>query len=202
MSISLSLISYTWSRASDRATCPNFVKKLFARFNDVTARSSLALSAWANANAPSSLISLKPRSSEVKDSLIILKLRAKHMAPFRIGTCQQAKHGSCTKVQITNGNTKRDCAYIISKTIRPQIQCWQCCVVLQTISNELCTLHTYLQDMQLCWRGKNTQMVKLLVQFYSVLRITWHQPSLRVWIFPWNLRTSHKAFTPSDPIGL
>ena len=47
-----------------------------------------------------------------------------------------------------------------------------------------------------------TQMVKLLVQFYSVLRITWHQPSLRVWIFPWNLRTSHKAFTPSDPIGL
>ena len=29
------------------------------------------------------------------------------MAPFRIGTCQQAKHGSCTKVQVTIGNTKR-----------------------------------------------------------------------------------------------
>jgi len=101
-----------------------------------------------------------------------------------------------------NWKHETDCTYIISKPIRPQIQCWQCCVVLQTISNELCTLHTYLQDMQLCWRGKNTQMVKLLVQFYSVLRITWHQPSLRVWIFPWNLRTSHKAFTPSDPIGL
>jgi hypothetical protein len=29
------------------------------------------------------LISLKPRSSDVKDSLIILKLRAKHIAPFK-----------------------------------------------------------------------------------------------------------------------
>jgi hypothetical protein len=148
------------------------------------------------------LISLKPRSSEVKDSLIILKLRAKHIAPFRNRNVSASKaYGSCTKMQVTNEH-ETDCAYIISKPICPQIQCWQCCVVLQTISNELCTLHTYLQVMQLCWRGKNTQMVKLLVQFYSVLRITWHQPSLRVWIFPWNLRTSHRAFTPSDPIGL
>jgi hypothetical protein len=28
------------------------------------------------------LISLKPKSRDVNDSLIILKLRAKHMAPF------------------------------------------------------------------------------------------------------------------------
>ena len=37
-------------------TCPNFVRKLLARFRDVTATSSLAFSAWAIAKAPSSWI--------------------------------------------------------------------------------------------------------------------------------------------------
>lgn len=34
------------------------------------------------------------------------------------------------------------------------------------------------------------------------LSITWHQPSLRIFMLPWNLRTSEKTFAPSGPMGL
>ena len=95
-------------------TCPNFVRKLLAKFKDVIVTSSLAFSAWAMAKAPSSwnakqerigtanyiwlrrqkrkspthtLISLYPRSSEVRASLTTFKLRAKQTAPCYVIRC-------------------------------------------------------------------------------------------------------------------
>jgi hypothetical protein len=144
------------------------------------------------------LISLKHRSSDFKDSLIIFRLRAKQIAPFRNrkGVKRNGPYSTCK----FNKHISTYCTYIISKSICPQIQCRQCCVVLQAISNGFCTWHSYLQD-NITWL-KRQEHFNLYARFYEVLEITWHQPSLRVWILPLNLITSHKAFTPSGPIGL
>lgn len=102
-------LSKSYSNSIKYITCPNFVRKLLPMFRDVTATSSLDLSAWAIAKAPSScesdnygirddiismsyeskikkehihtLISLNPKSREVKASLTTFKLRARLWAP-------------------------------------------------------------------------------------------------------------------------
>ena len=143
------------------------------------------------------LISLKHRSSDFKDSLIILRLRAKQIAPFR-NRRRVKKMDHIAHVSLKHVSTIY--AYIISESICPQIQCRQCCVILQTVSNGFCTWQSYLQD-NITWL-KRQEDLNLHLWFYQVLKITWHQPSLRVCILPLNLRTSHKDFTPSGPIGL
>lgn len=208
-------------------TCPNFVRKLLAMFRDVTATSSLDLSAWAIAKAPSScesdkydirhnifpyepkvqkehihtLISLNPKSREVKASLTTFKLRARHCAPCDSWFIKQWHHKierrfECKKEgKITQG-TENKLHLLVHLLVSPKLIWWYCILkhLQWTVPLLLLSVKVFCVTNKSYYRPSTGNM--------HGEKVTWHQPSLRVFMFPWNLRTSAKALAPSGPMGL
>lgn len=143
------------------------------------------------------LISLKPKSSDVRASLTIFKLRARQTAPWKEWLGE--KHNVTTIHRAKNETfpMHRSIHHLqVHLPVNPKLLMWYC-----TSNNLQHAQHPLVLSAKHSIRKEEKK--KLYQDNISLkLNTTWHQPSFNVSILPSNFRTSQRSFTPSGPIGL